>query len=426
MIAAWAQCPGPESTHLVLSSSGERAGYELSCVRVWIMVFISPQRFGRTLLIVSVCVVAGCQEPEAVTVVPEKAYDARAILAAVSSNDITMFGENEAGMNVKFSTRTAISLQQHTQADVGRDFDANIDWTGQRVVFASTRHNQLPDLYIKSVDGVSVTQLSADPASDVQPVFSPDGKRVAFASDRSGNWDIWIIGVDGKPPVQVTSGHANEMHPSWSPDGSQLVFCSLRAESGQWELWIVDAMAGSQKSFIGYGMFPEWSPTGDVIVYQRARERGTQAFSIWTLTMVDGEPRYPTEVAASASQAMIAPTWSPTGDQIAFSATSVDALATPDAMGRVGDGVFDIWLMDARGRGKVRLTDGHTFNYGPTFSPNGRIFFTSDRSGHDCLWSVLPGGYFETRGIDHDTAASVPTPKAKTVRTVEMGSSPNG
>ena len=394
------------------------------------MALTSHQRFVRSLVILPAVVVAGCRVAEVAPVAPAevkvKAYDARAILAAVGSNDITMFGELEPGLPVTFSTRTAISLQQHTQADVGRDFDPNIDWTGQRVVFSSTRHNQQPDLYIKSVDGVSVTQLTADPASDVQPMFSPDGQRIAFASDRSGNWDIWIIGVDGRPPVQVTSGRADEMHPSWSPDGNRLVFCSLRADAGQWELWTVDAHAGSAKSFIGYGLFPEWSPTGDVIVYQRARDRGTQAFSIWTLTMVDGEPRYPTEVAASASQAMIAPTWSPSGTEIAFSGTSIDSLATTDAAGRVGDGVFDIWLMDARGRGKVRLTDGHTFNYGPTFSPTGRIFFTSDRTGHDSIWSVMPGGYFGTPDAGHDATASAPNRPAKAVRTVGSGGSSGG
>ena len=73
---------------------------------------------------------------------------------------------------------------------------------------------------------------------------------------------------------QITDSPAHEAHPSWSVDGSQLVFCSLPDNGDQWELWITDAVRGPAKRFIGYGLFPEWSPVGDTILFQRARERG--------------------------------------------------------------------------------------------------------------------------------------------------------
>jgi TolB protein len=167
---------------------------------------------------------------------------------------------------------------------------------------------------------------------------------------------------------------------------------------------VADASAGGTRRFIGYGLFPEWSPTGDSIVYQRARERGTQWFSIWTLTMVDGEPRYPTEVAASATQAMILPTWSPDGRRIAFAATSRDGGAGAPLGDGADSGTFDIWIMQADGSGKSRLTDGHTFNASPAFSPDGRIFFTSNRSGHENIWSLIPGN-----GLNGWTAGSATT-----------------
>ena len=160
----------------------------------------------------------------------------QAMLAAADANQITLFGDLIGGGESRYFTRTAVSLRQHSFSDVGSDLDVDIDSTGRRMVVSSTRHNTQPDLYIKSIEGLAVTQLTADPSSDVQPVFSPDGSRVAFASNRSGNWDLWIIDVEGGAPLQVTSSQADEIHPSWSPDGTQLVFSSLPAGGGQWEL----------------------------------------------------------------------------------------------------------------------------------------------------------------------------------------------
>lgn len=319
--------------------------------------------------------------------------EAHAMLAAARANQINMFGDIGDTADSRYFTLTAVSMRQHSFTEIGGDSDPDIDSTGQRLVFSSTRHHAAADLYFKSVDGVAVTQLTSDPASDIQPALSPDGSRVAFASNRSGNWDIWITSVTGDPPVQVTNGDADDVHPSWSPDGRQIVYCSLpRGGQVQWELWIADASAGESKRFIGYGLFPEWSPGGDTIVYQRARERGGHWFGIWTLTLVNGEPRSPTEIAASVAQAMILPTWSPDGRCIAFAATALPSVAErPTASADAGND-FDIWIMDADGRAKVRLTDGHTSNYAPTFSSDGRVYFTSNRSGHENIWSLSPSG----------------------------------
>lgn len=339
----------------------------------------------------------------------------QALLATARANHVSMFGDLPPGASRAYITRTAVSLKQHSFTDVGADFDPNIDTTGRWMVFASTRHNMNPDLYIKGVDGVAVTQLTSDPAPDVQPEFTPDGTHVAFASRRGGNWDIWVIAVGGGPPTQVTSGIADEVHPSWSPDGAKLVFCSLPAQGGQWELWIADAAAGGGKRFIGYGLFPEWSPAGDTIVYQRARERGSRWFSIWTLTLIDGEPRYPTEVGSSAMRAMILPSWSADGKRIAYASASA---VFPDPGGTFvsnADEVFDIWVMKADGSGKMRLTDGYTANYAPVFSPDGRVFFASNRSGHDNTWSLLPSAQLTKTW----TANAPATPARKDVTTEE-------
>lgn len=311
----------------------------------------------------------------------------RAMLASARVNNISFFGQPPAPADPSFSNRTLISATQHTFSEVGADFDVDVDPTGTRLAFASTRHSLEPDLYWKTVDGVAITQLTSDPASDIQPAFSPDGSRVAFASNRTGNWDIWMMATGGGPAVQITRGIADDVHPSWSPDGSKLVYGSLPPDGGPGQLWISDAVAGGSARFIGYGLFPDWSPTGNIIVFQRARERESRWFSIWTLELIDGEPRYPTEVAADVSNAMIQPNFSHDGKRIVFAGTpSVpmsdvyrEALLAPP---------YDIWVMNADGRNRIRLTDGFTANYAPTFSADGRIFFTSDRSGHENIWSL--------------------------------------
>ncbi|MFQ5491086.1 MAG: hypothetical protein ACE5GE_10220, partial [Phycisphaerae bacterium] len=315
-------------------------------------------------------------------------------LAAATDRQINLFGELPNSHGAPYQTRMGLGLRRHTFTEEGADFDPDIDPAGARMVFASTRHQLQPDLYVKATDGVAVTQFTADPAADVQPVYSPDGSRIAFASDRSGNFDIWITDVRGGQPIQVTSAQAHEVCPSWSPDGKSLVYCKLPSNTGQWELWLADAAAGGNQRFIGYGLFPEWSPVGNTIVYQRARQRGTRWFSVWTLELVDGEPRYPTEIAASSEYALILPTWSSDGQYIAYCAVTATAPApgsqespTEPAM---PNGPADLWLVNADGSSRTRLTDGMGASFSPVFSPDGRIYFTTTRNGMENVWSLLP------------------------------------
>ncbi len=311
------------------------------------------------------------------------------ILTAARANEISMFGDINASRLASFHARPGIALKQHTFTEVGMDSDPTIDAQGLQMAFSSTRHNMQPDIYIKAIDGVAVTQLTSDPASDVQPRFSPDGSRVAFASNRSGNWDIWVIKLDGGQPVQVTNTPHDEVQPSWSPDGNRLVFSSLSARGGQWELWVANATNGASREFIGYGLFPEWSPVNDTILFQRARERGSRLFSVWTVQLNQGEPQYPTEMASSANQALTLPTWSQDGTHIAF--VSVPYTPFEEVANKPGlPARSDIWVMSSTGHMKVRLTDGMTANYAPAFAPDGRVYFATGRDGSDTIWSLWP------------------------------------
>src|SRR5262249_28432303 len=163
-----------------------------------------------------------------------------------------------------------------------------------------------------NVESRVVTQLTNDPANDVMPRISPDGGRIAFASNRSGNWDIYVMPITGGRAIQLTNGAADDLHPSWSPDGTQLAFSTPGEASGQRDLWVTGVGASGVAKFLGYGLFPEWCPKGgtgtagaDRIAFQKSRERGDRAFGIWTVDYKDGQAGTTTEVASSPIAACI-------------------------------------------------------------------------------------------------------------------------
>jgi len=276
------------------------------------------------------------------------------------------------------------NVQRVTFATEGADFDPAVTPDGKRLVFASTRHRANADLYVKRVGASAVTQLTNDPGKDVMPAVSPDGKLVAFASSRSGNWDIYLTDIAGGQPIQMTNDPAAEIHPSFSPDGKWLAYCQFGEQSGQWELVLIELANPAVKRFIGYGLFPNWSPVGDRIVFQRARERGTRWYSVWTIDLVDGEAMRPTEVAASGNCAVITPDWSPDGRHIVFCTVMEQAEDKAKQS--------DVWVVDVDGRNRTNLTRSRFTNLQPIWASDGSIFFTSNRSLADGenVWSLRP------------------------------------
>lgn len=348
---------------------------------------ISRSLSGRLTGGLWVVLVGGC-EPTAESTVLVVQQPVRPTLASDRDSQITLFGGLPNREEPAYAGRSRGAMLQHSFTQGGADFDCHLNSDGSRFVFASTRHSEHPDLYVKSVEGTAVMQATSDPSSDIQPAFSPDDQRIAFASNRTGNWDIWVIDVEGMQPIQVTHSPMDEVHPSWSPDGSQLVYCAMPPTSGQWELWIAPAAEHAPATFVGYGVFPEWSPVDDRIVFQRSRHRGGRWYSIWIMTMTGGEPRYPTEIAYSPDHALILPAWSRDGAQVAY--TTVASI--PDIDPEFGQAyqTSDIWTIQVDGGSAVRLTDAHTVNFGPAWSPDGRVFFSSGRTGNETIWSIMP------------------------------------
>lgn len=297
------------------------------------------------------------------------------------------------------------NIRQVTFSFQGSDFDPDIDHTGQRIVYSSTQHRENADIYLKKSDGTSVTQLTNDPARDEMPTFSHDGRQVAFASNRTGNWDLFLIDIAGGQPIQITNDSSDEIHPSFSPDGSQMVFCSFGERSGQWELVVIDVANPARKKFLGFGLFPSWSPKGDKIVYQRAHEWGTRWFSVWTLDLVEGEAHSFTEVVACTNAAAITPTWSPDGEHIVF--CTVVNPGDDESVAQLPPVQADVWLVRADGTGRVNLTNNPFANLQPAWGGDGSIVFVSDRAhdGRESIWAIRPA--FALRAADASRAPAV-------------------
>jgi TolB protein len=333
-------------------------------------------------------------EPEAEVAEPEVARPATTgpdlasqIYAGVLSLDLPMTN-GQPGL-----PEGTVNISQVSFAHDGSNFDPMVSPDGKTLLFASTQHRPTADIYIQPVGSKVLTRLTDDPAQDVMPALSPDGQRVAFTSNRAGSWDIYIMAVTGGKAVQITSESANDLHPSWSPDGQQLVFCRLGETSGRWELWVVDVFNTARTQFIGYGLFPEWCPTGgtgyagaDRILFQRSRQRGQRTFSIWTLDYnhASQQASNETELVSSPAYALINPSWSPDAQRLVYA-----AVPNPDQWTEENrPTTASLWMIGVDGRGQVNLTNGASVDLMPTWGSNGKVFFVSDRSGIENLWGL--------------------------------------
>src|SRR6266851_4837885 len=87
-------------------------------------------------------------------------------------------------------------------------------------------------LVLANPDGSGAKDLTDDKADNGFPAWSPDGKKIAFASDRDGTMNIYVMDADGSNAKNITNDPSYDADPAWSPDGKKIVFTSRRAGMG--------------------------------------------------------------------------------------------------------------------------------------------------------------------------------------------------
>ncbi|MBO0725116.1 MAG: PD40 domain-containing protein [Blastocatellia bacterium] len=107
-------------------------------------------------------------------------------------------------------------------------------------------------------------QLTFNPGLESEPSWSPDGRMIAYSSDRSGNLDIWVRPVGEGNPIRVTTSDAHDWQPDWAPEGNLLVFRSERDGGG---LFVTPVFGGKERKISAFGSYPRWGPDGRQILF---------------------------------------------------------------------------------------------------------------------------------------------------------------
>ena len=181
-----------------------------------------------------------------------------------------------------------------------------------------------PAIWLMTAGGQEPRPLVPGMTGD-QPAWSPDGSRIAFASAVEGNLDIFVVDLDGTDLRRLTRHEATDEYPSWSPDGDQIAFGSLR--TGDFEIFVVDTTGSGPRRLTSHraaDFRPSWSPDGEWIAFSSSRASDeavrTYNYDIY-LMRPDGS-----DVRQLTSHSLLAlrPSWSPTGDQLAYQVGGAD------------------------------------------------------------------------------------------------------
>jgi WD40 repeat protein len=217
------------------------------------------------------------------------------------------------------------------------------------------------DIYLVNSNGTGTVRLTSEPGADLDPAWSPDGRKIVFASDRAGNREIYVMNADGSEPVRLTDNAAPDYRPAYSPDGKQIAFVSERDGNAQIYLMDVDGKNVIRlTNNAGADTEPAWSPDGSKIVFRRSG----------SLYVMNASGSGATRVTNSSD---MQPAWSPDGKRIAFLSDNRNHQSS-------------IWLMNADGS---QITDFMDWNYwrgNPDWSPDGKTIAFDDR---DC-WDYGP------------------------------------
>ena len=216
------------------------------------------------------------------------------------------------------------------------------------------------------------SRLTDQEGSESFPSLSPDGSYFVYAKTVAGDTDVYWQRVGGNPRNLTEDSEVADTQPAFSPDGKQIAFRSEREGGG---IFLMGATGESVRRLTDFGYNPAWSPDGTRLVMATEEISSPGARSntsqLWTVDVASGKRSL--LVKSDAAQ----PSWSPNGHRIAYWGVP------PGSAQRV------LWTVPAAGGEPVRITDDPHLNWSPSWSPDGRhLYFSSDRGGTMNLWRV--------------------------------------
>jgi len=220
--------------------------------------------------------------------------------------------------------------------------------------------------------------LTTAPGLEQDPAWSPEGTRIVYTSDESGNMDVWVKQIAAGQKVNLTGGHSGyDGKPAWSPDGEWIAFISERNGGG---IFMLPALGGipKQVSSLSFaisqsrtGSIPNisWSPDGSELAY-------AVAGSLYTISSAGGVPSAFPLPPKGLIVGYLEPAWSPDGNRIACTGLVAMGVSTSQ-----------IWSLHRMEDDPLPVTEGTYMDHSPVWAPDGKsIFFISDRGGTSDVW----------------------------------------
>jgi len=243
--------------------------------------------------------------------------------------------------------------------------------------------------------------LALTVVAQAQEISKKDLKgKIVFASDRAGNWDIWIMNADGSDPKALTSSPEPEVDPRFSPDGKKILFSAKRGDKN--EVWIMGADGKDQKS-ICEGDQVDWSPDGKSIAFRRS----------WQVMIRNLETNEEKAISPKMWSHCVLPAWSPDGGKIAFAARLVAGYSIylqdlskskPEKLiGEKGscephwsrDGRLiafqdesHIYTIEPSGKDKYQVTTGGGVQHYPEWSPDNKLIVYCQAPSIEGPWQI--------------------------------------
>jgi Tol biopolymer transport system component len=261
-----------------------------------------------------------------------------------------------------------------TRLTTGKEPDAFPVWSpdGKRIAFYSERDGN-GEIYSMDPDGSNVIRLTNSPGVDIPYGYSPDGSKILFGSNRNGNFDIWVMNADGSNQKALISSQADAFRGVWSPDGKRIAYQSTEFNSV--DIFVMNADGSDTVNMTVRPLSddsPAWAPDGVRIAFVSHRDADAEIYVLGTqfsdLTRVTTAPRND-----------VTPAWSPDGTRIAFVSNR--------------DFNPEIYVANADGTGQKRLTNDPGWDANPEWSPDGKVIaFESTRNGRRDIFTIKPDG----------------------------------